>query len=97
MNDKTCPICNGVGDRPGCPECYTTFEENFASALAALYGTPIHRGHLPRRFDEKTKRERRAAELRSELSAAIRSEDFERACTLRDALRELEVKENVMV
>ena len=97
MSDKICPVCGGNGERPECPECYRVFEESFAEALTALYGEPRHRGHLPRRFDERSKREKRAARLRSELSEAVKNEDFERACTLRDELRELEVSENVMV
>ena len=97
-------ICPGCGTEfsessPVCPECYRAFEEEFAATLSALYGSPTHRGHAPARFGEKTKRERRVAELREALSGAIRSEDFELACKLRDELRGLtsEVEKNVLV
>lgn len=100
-NEKLCPLCGGRGETPGCPECYRIFEAKFAAKLSALYGSPTHRGSVPKRFDESSKRERRIAELRAALTEAISSEEFERACTLRDALREaqggLEVKSNVLV
>lgn len=97
MEKKLCPICKSSGDAPGCPECYRIFEKEFAKTLSALYGKPLHRGNVPKRYDERSKRERRIAELRSALSEAIKNEEFERACKLRDSLHELEVKSDVVV
>ena len=98
---KLCPVCGSkFSEDPGCPECYREFESEFAAVLSALYGTPLHRGHVPARFGAKAKRERREAELRQALEEAIKTEDFETACKLRDELRALsesEVDKNVMV
>lgn len=97
QTDRECPLCGAKPGDLGCPECYRFFSDELSPALYALYGKPIHRGEIPRRFDERSKRERRLAELKNELAAAVAAQEFERACGLRDALRELEVTDNGLV
>ncbi|MGN1128318.1 MAG: UvrB/UvrC motif-containing protein [Candidatus Flemingiibacterium sp.] len=87
QSGRECPLCGSKPGDPGCPECYRFFADELKPALTALYGAPTHRGEVPRRFDERSKRERRIAELKAELAAAVAAEEFERACGIRDSLR----------
>ena len=101
--ELVCPVCRSLFNEkaPACPECYRVFSDKLAPTLSALYGNPPHRGPVPARFGAKAKRERRAAELRAALAEAVKNEDFETACRLRDELRETlresEVDSDVMV
>ncbi len=94
---KICPVCSSEFlNEPHCPECYRTFADEFKRALSALYGAPKHRGNMPNRIVLQVECEQRIAKLKLELASAVKKEDFERACTLRDAIRKLE-EENGMV
>lgn len=93
-----CPVCGSdFSENPVCPECYVKFFSQLENTLTALYGKPHHRGKAPSRVSTAAVIEQKIAELKKELAEVIRNENFERACMLRDSIRELEEEKNVMV
>lgn len=96
-----CPRCGfaysdfkKVG-RFGCPECYEAFSAQLLPMLRHIHGGTHHGGNVPPRHEAEREERRRAAELRRELDEAVRQEDYERAATIRDEIRDLEGKKHV--
>ena len=83
----------------GCEKCYETFREELLRSIKKMHGSTKHRGRLPDgavQTQAKTKEETLAArenELRQKLNDAIKSENFEEAARLRDAIKELKTNE----
>jgi protein arginine kinase activator len=90
-------FCKGCGthlselkDAEGvvCPECYAVFADSiFPSPLLSSDSTNIK---MPRARRERLHKRRAIDEARAELKAAIASESFELAATLRDKIKRLE-------
>lgn len=77
--------------RLGCPHCYTTFEPGLRRLLNRIHGAARHAGKVYLPPDPAAaERDRRLDDLRRRLQSAVDTEDFERAATLRDQIRELE-------
>lgn len=77
--------------RLGCARCYDAFEMSLRELLRRVHGNSRHVGrryHLPSGEQDTTVGT--VNELRSQLSRAIHSEQFELAATLRDQLRDME-------
>jgi protein arginine kinase activator len=78
--------------RLGCPDCYTAFESQLVAVLRHVHGSTQHAGKKATRTSERAQIRERVAALREELSIAIRAEEYERAASIRDEIRELEAK-----
>jgi protein arginine kinase activator len=78
--------------RLGCPDCYAAFESQLLAVLRHVHGSTQHAGKKAVRISERAALRERVAALREDLSLAIRSEDYERAATLRDEIRALETQ-----
>lgn len=95
-NEKKCPTCGctysdiSKEGRVGCPECYTTFSSELARMIHSVHGTTTHTGSVPARHRAKQEREAQLRKLRKSMQDAIAGEDFERAASLRDEIRQLE-------
>jgi protein arginine kinase activator len=77
--------------RLGCPHCYSTFETQLRGLLRRVHGSTRHTGKVYLPPDPTASdRERRLEGLRHRLQRAIDAEDFERAASLRDEIRQLE-------
>ncbi len=77
--------------RLGCPLCYTAFEPGLRRLLNRIHGAARHAGKVYLPPDPAAaERDRRLDDLRRRLRSAVDAEDFERAATLRDQIRELE-------
>ncbi len=91
-----CPRCGGsladiaASGGVGCAACYTVFADGIAPLLPTCGGRLCHTGAVPAGYRARRERVERAAALRRELAAAIESERFEDAVSLRDRIRELE-------
>ena len=90
-----CPACGmsfedfGKSGRLGCGKCYLTFRNEMTELLRKVHGSPKHRGKgsmEPGELMQPVKEERR---LRDELKRAIDDEDFEKAASIRDQIRDL--------
>jgi len=74
----------------GCSKCYECFGPDITKVLKRIHGNARHLGKVPRRFcTDRASAHRRIRELRSELHAAVESEQYERAAELRDEIEAL--------
>ena len=97
ISDLVCEVCGMKfsefrdGGLLGCPNDYDVFEVNLVGLLErAQEGAVQHIGKVPHGSDDVQKRQTAILRLRSELKAAINGEDYERAASLRDQIKELE-------
>lgn len=75
----------------GCPHDYDLFEKPLAPLLErAQEGTLQHVGKVPHKASSSQKKQTELLRLRASLRAAVSAEDYERAATLRDRIKELE-------
>ncbi len=94
--EKACPSCGNTlsrfskSGRMGCAECYTTFLDAILPSLSRIHGGTSHKGKLPKEVKGELKLKREIDRLRRELAEAIQKEEFEKAATLRDQIREME-------
>ena len=93
---RTCPRCGGVFSemaergRLGCPACYAAFSAELTLPLQALHGRVSHEGRVSAGYRARKETERRVSALRSQLTAAVGAEEYERAAALRDEIHRLE-------
>lgn len=76
----------------GCAQCYETFKEDVDSLLQGIHGHNEHRGKVPSRNRSKILQKRAMETLRVELEEAVGKEDFERAAVLRDEIKKIKEK-----
>ena len=96
--ELTCPNCHWTasmiktsGGKLGCPECYHTFREIVADAIAQVQKGPVHLGKhpgknapgSPARIDAELRR------LQTELKKLVSSEEYEAAALCRDRINVL--------
>ena len=95
-HSKTCPGCGITYDmfnrtgKFGCSQCYDTFQDEIGPLIQRLQGSTSDEGRIPGRSSDELKKKRQIKQLREQLNTAIKSEDFERAVTLRDQIKNLE-------
>lgn len=92
-----CPGCNmtiaefKLRGRMGCPRCYDVFKATLIPLLERVHDASSHRGRYPQRATAVDRtREDLLSDLKERLAAAIDSEDYEAAASLRDQIREVE-------
>jgi protein arginine kinase activator len=95
----TGPVCGACGmsleefrraGRLGCSACYGAFREELTPLLRRIHGSVEHAGRAPASLEPTEGPRREIARLRVELERAVRREEYERAASLRDAIRERE-------
>ena len=74
----------------GCSECYNTFRAPLINTLKQIHQNPIHKGKIPKTYDEKIRKKRELEDLKVKLSNAVKSEDYELAAKLHKQIKELE-------
>ena len=72
----------------GCPDCYSTFADILNPYVQKIHGATRHIGTAPA-APEQPKADP-VADLKAQLKAAVESEDYERAASLRDEIRRME-------
>lgn len=94
--DVSCPACGATWSdlaavgKVGCPDCYRTFAEQLSPSIRAMHGNATHTGRAPAKAQAARDKHTRTEALKKELKAAIESENFEKAATLRDEIRALQ-------
>ncbi len=97
-DELSCPRCGFTQNdfkksgRLGCPACYETFRQGLEPLLRNMHRGHIHKGKIPARHQDAKELRNRLDSLESELKQAIEKEDYEGAASLRDRIRELEIK-----
>jgi len=86
--------------RLGCAECYTSFKEHLSGLLRKIHGSNKYLGKSPatgaQQLDAPIEGtltivpEENLEDLKQQLKAAIAAEDFEKAATVRDKIRNFE-------
>jgi protein arginine kinase activator len=90
-----CPQCGFTqadfkkNGRFGCAECYHTFAEGLESMLKSMHKGVVHKGKVPKAIAQSRDVADRLKKLQKELDKAIAEEDFERAATVRDEIKEV--------
>lgn len=97
-DELACPKCGFTQNdfkksgRLGCPVCYETFRQGLEPLLRNMHRGTSHKGKIPARHQDVKELRNRLDSLESELKKAINKEDYEGAASLRDRIRELEIK-----
>lgn len=96
----TCDVCNMTYEqftrsgRFGCAHCYEVFGSMLEPIFKKIHGNIRHQGKLPQRAGGKIKIKREIEALRIALNKEVQNEEYEKAATLRDRIRELETELN---
>ncbi|SHG12999.1 UvrB/UvrC motif-containing protein [Ornithinibacillus halophilus] len=76
----------------GCAECYHTFSSHLDPIFRRVHsGNTKHRGKIPKRKGGDLHIKKQIESYKSELQELIVNEEFEKAATVRDKIRELEM------
>lgn len=84
--------------RLGCAQCYRDFANQLKPSLQKIHGRTQHAGRRPKAFVPNPQDElnQLVIELRRQMDEAVAEENFEEAARLRDELRALTEKQEVM-
>lgn len=97
---KRCTLCSSTIDeilksgKTGCSECYNVFSEELGPTIKGIHSVRKHKGRSPGSSAEKSNDTNELTDLKLALKSAIENEEYEKAATLRDRIRELEGGEN---
>jgi len=89
---KACGMTLGQFEKTGvlgCSDCYTAFNETLKNLLRRIHGSNKHIGNKPAKYRKRVQRPN-VDLLRLELQKAIENEEYERAATIRDTIRDVE-------
>lgn len=93
---KKCTLCASTFDdlvrngKVGCAKCYEVFSDELRGSVESIHGKAKYMGKIPKRFKAKETKADKLKALKAEMDGAIKSQEFERAAELRDAIRALE-------
>ncbi|HUU29217.1 MAG TPA: UvrB/UvrC motif-containing protein [archaeon] len=94
---EECPFCHSKLDdikrtgRLGCGNCFETFEKQIDVLLRRIQGSSFHVGERSVKPEgQKYSDQLRIRELKKELNAAVKVEDYEKAARLRDEIISIE-------
>jgi protein arginine kinase activator len=97
-SNLACPDCKMTLEelqrrgRLGCPRDYEVFKQYLGELLERMHGARQHVGRVPGLAEGELERIQRISDLRQELDVAVREEQYERAASIRDELRGLELE-----
>lgn len=92
--EVSCPACGFTQadfkktGRLGCAKCYEVFADGLEQLLKGMHRGTQHKGKVPPALRRAVDAEARLNRLEADLRAAIAKEDFERAATLRDEIKQ---------
>lgn len=91
-----CSVC-GLGyedfartGKLGCGHCYEEFEKPLEGLLRRIHGSDRHSGKVPAKAGQGAVARRELDGLRAELAKAVQNEEYEKAASIRDKIREIE-------
>ncbi|TFG45165.1 MAG: hypothetical protein E4H40_08595, partial [Candidatus Brocadiia bacterium] len=95
-NQQKCPRCGFTLEKfrkeavLGCPDDYELFEESLSLLIEkAQNGKTSHCGKVPSKAPKETMNRIELMNLREQLEAAVRAEDYETAAKLRDQINQI--------
>lgn len=90
-----CPECGFAFDdlkktgRLGCSQCYQFFRTEIKHNLTGMHKGTSHTGRVPEGMLEAFEKRQRLEQFQLEMDEAIASEDYEKAASLRDKIKNL--------
>ncbi len=93
---QKCPVCGHTWSdfqrtgRFGCGECYRTFRAPAEATLRQIHANAVHTGKIPSKSGEALRKQKRYDELKAQLQAAVKNEDYETAAKLHKQIRAIE-------
>lgn len=75
--------------RFGCPACYEAFKDVLAPMLPGIHKGSVHTGKVPRTALSRKSLHDRLSKLETDLSEAIKSENYEDAARFRDEINQV--------
>jgi len=75
--------------KAGCAKCYSAFYSKLLPSLQKIHGNVSHTGKIPASAANHVKKQREIENLKSSLSKAIETQEFEQAAEIRDKLKQL--------
>jgi protein arginine kinase activator len=95
VEDAVCDVC-GLSysrfretGRFGCGNCYKVFGERLNPLFKKVHGNTSHTGKIPNRAGGRIKVLKEVEKLKQQLEEAIRNEEYEKAASIRDRIREI--------
>ena len=96
--DVSCPVCKTTlreyrsTQRLGCPNCYEAFRDEIANVIKRIAPFTAHKQDklLTKPESKTTSKQDKIAELRQELSLAVKEERYEDASKLKKQIQKLE-------
>lgn len=76
--------------RLGCSECYDVFRNQLNNIFKSIQSGHTHHGKLPKRTGTQLSLKRKLEQLKMAQKKNIELEEYEKAATLRDEIRQLE-------
>lgn len=101
LSGTSCPVCGltfaefRASGRLGCANDYMAFKKGLVPLLEKIHGHVEHRGKVPAHVGERIERQRKLADLRQKLRAAVDKEEYLDAAALRDQILRLEAEKTV--
>jgi len=93
-SEVVCPSCGFTQadfkktGRLGCARCYEVFADGLEALLKGMHKGTQHKGKVPPALRRAAAEKAQLSRLEAELKAAISREDFEKAATLRDEIKQ---------
>ncbi len=95
IQDTKCAVCGLTYSRFketgrfGCSGCYMVFGERLNPLFKRVHGNTAHTGKIPNKAGGRIKVMREIEKMKQELEQAIKNEEYEKAASLRDRIREM--------
>lgn len=74
----------------GCPNCYKVYGDKLAPLFKRLHGNIQYNGKIPSRAYGNVRVSKDIEKLKEQLNAAVKNEEYEKAATIRDQIKNLE-------
>jgi len=97
--EEKCPFCGTTfadfasTAMAGCAKCYSTYYSQLLPSLERIHGKTRHVGKIPGTAGKELKIKREIEGLKQQLAEAVTAQEYEKAATLRDEIREIEKKD----
>lgn len=74
----------------GCSSCFDLYKDEIKDSILSIHGDVTHVGKVPKNYYKKLENKKKVEKLKEELSLAVEKEEYEKAATLRDKIKEIE-------
>ncbi|TYQ16636.1 UNVERIFIED_CONTAM: protein arginine kinase activator [Acetivibrio alkalicellulosi] len=100
QSDLVCNTCNTSYEefkktgKIGCADCYKVYGEKLLPLLKRLHGNVQYNGKIPEKIYSQVKVSREISKLKEQLELCIKNEQYEKAATIRDQIKNMEIKKH---